>query len=90
MLDSSLTRRDLMKLAGTGFAGAFTAACAASLTHEAAWMPVKREREEPSPRGRLTARPQTSPNQEAPAGLQPLGFGGERGGFIYVPPTYRA
>jgi phospholipase/carboxylesterase len=85
-----LTRRDLLKLAGAGFATALSAAWAAPLTHEAAWMPVKRESKAPSPRGRLSARPQTRPTKDAPAGLQPLGFGGERGGFIYVPPTYRA
>ena len=37
-------------------------------------MPGKRERKEPSPRGRLTARP-TAPKQPAPAGLEPLAFG---------------
>jgi phospholipase/carboxylesterase len=86
MPDSSLTRRDLLKLAGTGLA-AFTAACAAPLHQEAAWMPGKRERKEPSPRGRLTARPSV-PSKPPPAGLEPLAFGQERDGFLYVPSTY--
>jgi phospholipase/carboxylesterase len=31
---------------------------------------------------------QTPPTQTAVAGLQPLGLGGDRDGFLYVPPTY--
>jgi phospholipase/carboxylesterase len=71
MLESLLTRRDLLRLAGTGVVAALTTASTA-------------------PRGRLTARPSASQSNGPPSGLQPLGFGGERGGFIYVPPTYRA
>ncbi len=89
MSDSPLTRRDLLRLAGAGLTTALTAACAAPVTHEAAWMPVKRERKEPSPRGRLSARPSGGPTMKTPAGLQPLAFGQERDGFLYVPAAYR-
>lgn len=88
MPNSSLSRRDLLRLAGSGLAAVSTA-WATPLGHKADSMPAKRRDREPTPRGRLTARPLAASTLKPPEGLQPLGFGGERGGFIYVPPTYK-
>lgn len=39
--------------------------------------------------GRLHARPQARTGSAGARGLQPLGLGGKRDGFLYVPQTYR-
>lgn len=48
-----------------------------------------KNREEAAAEGRLLARP-GRPEGKAPKGLQPLGLGGRRDGWLYVPEGYRA
>lgn len=48
-----------------------------------------RDRAEAAAEGRLLARP-GRPEKEARRGLQPLGLGGRRDGWLYVPQGYRA
>ena len=80
-----LSRRDLLGLAGVGFAGAIAAACekaTRAVTHGTAGA-------ETAASGRLTARPRARVVAHFPPGLHRVPPEREEDALLYVPVTYR-
>ena len=92
-----LDRRDFLKLSGGAaawFASAGLLASCGEGTPGASEAERKPERQgevgSEASRGRLLARPNVTPGETVPTGLQALGLGSGRDGLVYVPPSYDA